>query len=298
MDPLNRRKFLVTAARAAGCLALGGLTYKLLGQAQGADGRWVIDVDACQACGLCATHCVREKSAVICRNRYEDCGLCVYCYGYEIRDEDAFSDTNQGDNNLVCKQKALLRRPIHIYNEAEGIDEYRYEYSVDEDLCNGCGACVKRCRQHGNNTLYLTVREDLCKDCNSCSIERVCEGKRPDGKRAIFVTPFDLGGALALRSIEDSLDASSSSNPSGTWTTPGENPHEGLDGDLDEGLDADASADADSAADEGSSPDDDVPWGDPAEETAPSPSEEVPWGNPTEKTSSPPSQGIPWGDPS
>lgn len=184
-EQLKRRKFLGMAARAAGAAVLGGVTWRLLEQSRTREGKWVIDNDACSACGHCETHCVHEKSAVVCRNRYEDCGMCKYCYGYEVRDDDPFSPVNTGDNNLVCKTGALQRRTVHVCDESRGVDEYRYEYAVNEELCTGCGACVKRCREHGNNTLYLVVRDDRCAGCNECSIARSCKGRSADGGKAM-----------------------------------------------------------------------------------------------------------------
>lgn len=177
---MNRRDFINTAARGACLLAVGGVIARVATSTQDARGEWVIDSAACQACGKCATHCVRKKSAVICRNDFVNCGQCTYCYGYEVASDDAFAPID-----LVCPTGAIIRTPIHIVNEEEGVDDYRYQYTIDEDKCTGCGKCVKRCKDRGNKTLHLVVRQDKCDGCNQCTIARSCEGVRADGTKAI-----------------------------------------------------------------------------------------------------------------
>jgi len=49
-----------------------------------------------------------------------------------------------------------------------------FEYEIDEELCIGCGKCVKGCGAFGNGSLYLQVRHDRCVNCNECAISQGC----------------------------------------------------------------------------------------------------------------------------
>ncbi|MBL7138671.1 MAG: 4Fe-4S binding protein, partial [Bacteroidales bacterium] len=49
-----------------------------------------------------------------------------------------------------------------------------FEYTIDEELCIGCGKCVKGCNAFGNGSLQLQVRQNICNNCNECSIARNC----------------------------------------------------------------------------------------------------------------------------
>ena len=48
---------------------------------------------------------------------------------------------------------------------------------ISEELCVGCGKCVKGCNTFGNGSLYLQVKHDRCVGCNECSIARDCPAK-------------------------------------------------------------------------------------------------------------------------
>jgi electron transport complex protein RnfB len=54
------------------------------------------------------------------------------------------------------------------------VEEPFFEYTVDEDLCDGCAKCVKGCKDFGNGSLYMQIKQDLCVNCNDCSIARNC----------------------------------------------------------------------------------------------------------------------------
>lgn len=90
------------------------------------------------------------------------CGYCKLCFGYF--QPDAAELSSAGENQL-CPTGAIRRKFIE--------DPY-YEYTIDNDLCIGCGKCVKGCNTFGNGSLYLQVRHDLCLNCNECSIARNC----------------------------------------------------------------------------------------------------------------------------
>ena len=65
-----------------------------------------------------------------------------------------------------------------------------FEYMIDEELCNGCGKCVKGCSSFGNGSLYLQIKQDLCLNCNECKISTVC----PSGAitRVPYATAYKL----------------------------------------------------------------------------------------------------------
>ncbi|HQC51652.1 MAG TPA: 4Fe-4S binding protein, partial [Lentisphaeria bacterium] len=67
-----------------------------------------------------------------------------------------------------------------------------FEYKINEELCIGCGKCVKGCASFGNGSLFLQVRHNLCLNCNQCQIALVCPAhafvKVPADKPYIFKT--------------------------------------------------------------------------------------------------------------
>jgi len=161
-DALTRRQFLRHGLRGAAGLGLGGVAAgAILGAAAG-DTVWQIDPTKCIQCGNCATYCVLETSAVKCVHAYDLCGYCVRCFGYFEPQADAF---NEAAENQLCPTGAIGRRFI---------EEERYQYTIDESLCIGCGKCVKGCNAFGNGSLHLQVRHDRCVNCNQCSIAAAC----------------------------------------------------------------------------------------------------------------------------
>ena len=123
---------------------------------------WQIDPFKCTQCGQCATHCVLNPSAVKCVHSFAMCGYCELCFGFFQTDPSAL-DT--GAENQMCPTGAINRRFV---------EEPYYEYTIDEDLCMGCGKCVKGCNTFGNRALYLQVRHDRCLNCNECAVAVSC----------------------------------------------------------------------------------------------------------------------------
>ena len=123
---------------------------------------WQIDPRVCVQCGRCETECVVQPSAVKCVHAHDMCGYCQFCFGYFHQDAPSIDSAAE---NQICPTGAIGRRFVE--------DPY-YEYTIDEELCVGCGKCVKTCGQYGNGSLYLQVKHDLCVDCNECAIARAC----------------------------------------------------------------------------------------------------------------------------
>lgn len=159
---MNKREFLKNSARLIAALALGGGIAKLIPQSQKKNYVWQIDPYKCVQCGRCATDCVLNPSAVKCVHAYDVCGYCKLCGGYY---QPYASNLNNAAENQLCPTKAICRNFIE--------DPY-YEYTIIEELCIGCGKCVKGCSAFGNGSLFLQVRHNLCLGCNECSIAKVC----------------------------------------------------------------------------------------------------------------------------
>ena len=155
---MDRRTFCKNTGRWAVLAALAGGAGMLLKRAAGT-GVPLINPDACKSCGGCTKFCILKPSAVKAVNDFGPCGYCVYCYGY-------FPDhPHKNPNARVCPTGALQRRKV---------GQFEYEYTIAEEKCIGCGACVKRCREHGNKSLQLMVRGRLCRECNRCRIVANC----------------------------------------------------------------------------------------------------------------------------
>ena len=162
---VTRRAFLRDIARGAGLVGVGGAFGLIARGAREADPGgtvWQIDPDKCMACGNCATRCVLTPSAVKCVHAFAMCGYCELCTGYFEPEPNAL---NTGAENQLCPTGAIQRSFVE--------DPY-YEYAIDEDLCIGCGRCVKGCNAFGNGSLFLQVRHDRCLNCNECSIAAAC----------------------------------------------------------------------------------------------------------------------------
>ena len=159
----ERRGFLRRClAGVAGAAVCGTGLGALRGGARAASHRWQIDPETCTQCGLCATSCVLGVSAVKCVHNIAMCGYCNLCFGYF---ESQAPRLDSGAENQLCPTGAIRRRFL---------EEPYFEYTIDEDLCIGCGRCVKNCTAFGNGSLYLQVRHDLCVNCEECAIARVC----------------------------------------------------------------------------------------------------------------------------
>ncbi|MCW3805516.1 4Fe-4S binding protein [Plebeiibacterium marinum] len=163
-SPIERRKFfkMVGSVMAGGSiLAASGFLLNRSKNLQ-ASYYWQIDPEKCTQCGKCETHCVLPVSAVKCFHANKVCGYCDLCGGYY---RSNVKDLNTAAENLMCPTGAIERKFVE--------DPY-FEYSIIEDLCVGCGKCVKGCTSFGNGSLYLQIKRDLCTDCNECAIAKVC----------------------------------------------------------------------------------------------------------------------------
>jgi electron transport complex protein RnfB len=158
----SRRDFMRTGVSSAAALAIGGAAGVAGGRAKGGDYVWQLDPHKCVQCGRCATACVLKPSAVKCVHAYDVCGYCELCGGYH---QPYAKDLDTAAENQLCPTAAIRRTFIE--------DPY-YKYDIIEDLCIGCGVCVKGCGSFGNGSLYLQVRHDLCVNCNECAIARDC----------------------------------------------------------------------------------------------------------------------------
>ena len=126
---------------------------------------WQIDPMTCVQCGNCATSCVLSPSAVKCVHSFDQCGYCDLCSGFFVQNAH---DLNTGAENQLCPSGAITRRFVE--------DPY-FEYTIDENLCLGCGRCVESCAAYGNASLHLQVRHDLCVNCNECAIAHQCPAR-------------------------------------------------------------------------------------------------------------------------
>jgi len=144
-------------------LGLGGLVGVLADRSgAGEPTVWQIDPLKCNQCGKCATNCVLELSAVKCIHQYAMCGYCDLCTGYFTADPISL---NTAAENQQCPTGAIQRTFVE--------DPY-YQYTIDEELCIGCGVCVKGCGSFGNGSLYLQIRHNRCLNCNECAIAAAC----------------------------------------------------------------------------------------------------------------------------
>lgn len=145
--------FAALLASGAGWLLLKGRRNKTL---------WQIDPYLCVACGKCATNCVLTESAVKCTHAYARCGYCRICFGFFGPQPIEISEAAE---NQLCPTGAIRRNFV---------EEPYYEYTIDEELCNGCGKCVEGCNTFGNGSLFLQVNHDRCLGCNECAIAVAC----------------------------------------------------------------------------------------------------------------------------
>lgn len=163
-SPMDRRKFLKTCGTmlAGGVVLATGASLLTKTSLKEGDVFWQIDPFKCTQCGRCATDCVLPVSAVKCFHANKVCGYCDLCGGYY---RPSVKDLNTGAENLMCPTGAITRKFV---------EEPYFEYTIDEDLCNGCGKCVRGCTSFGNGSLFLQIQQQVCLNCNECSIAKVC----------------------------------------------------------------------------------------------------------------------------
>jgi electron transport complex protein RnfB len=154
---MSRRGFFTRAIITTGSIIAGAVLADNKSKSY-----WQIDPSKCIECELCASECVLKPSAVKCLHQYQKCGYCDLCSGYFIQ---GATRLDTGAENQLCPTGALQRTFI---------EEPYFEYLIDEELCIGCGRCVKNCRAFGNASLVLQVRHDLCVNCNQCKIALAC----------------------------------------------------------------------------------------------------------------------------
>ena len=158
----SRRDFVQSTARYSLAIGLGAIGGLVFSKSKTGEYVWQIDPFECTQCGRCADECVLTPSAVKCFHAYDLCGFCDLCGGYF---KPGVMDLNTGGENQLCPTSAIKRNFV---------EDPFFEYSIDEDLCIGCGKCVKGCSSFGNGSLHLQINHDLCVNCNECAIARMC----------------------------------------------------------------------------------------------------------------------------
>ena len=178
----KRREFIRSTARLTLAIGIGGVSGLALTKSTKEEWVWQIDPFECTQCGRCAEECVLTPSAVKCVHAFDLCGYCDLCGGYF---KPGVIDLHTGAENQLCPTAAIKR---------DFIEEPFFEYTIDEDLCIGCGKCVKGCSAFGNGSLHLQIRHDLCLNCNQCKIARLCPSdaitRAPAGKPYNFKGDF------------------------------------------------------------------------------------------------------------
>ena len=95
----TRREFLRDALRGASLAALGGLVGLGLSRGRGDTYVWQIDPAKCNSCGLCATACVLEETAVKCMHNFDICGY-DSTSGNEVCN-NFFFESNEGYEDII-----------------------------------------------------------------------------------------------------------------------------------------------------------------------------------------------------
>jgi len=184
-DRIKRRDFVRKCLNTVSGLSIGGLAGILFGKSSSEEMVWQLDPNICIQCEKCAVNCVLPESSVKCVHSYSMCGYCDLCSGYL---QPGAGDRDTGAESQLCPSGAITRRFIE--------DPY-FEYTIDEELCIGCGKCVKGCGSFGNGSLYLQNRHDRCLNCNQCSIARRCPSQA--WKRVPASRPYILRGDESQR---------------------------------------------------------------------------------------------------
>ncbi len=178
----SRREFIERSFRIAGVAGIGGAAAVLARRAA-SNSVFQVDPSRCIACDLCRTSCVLSHSAVKAVNDFPKCGYCQLCPAYY--DVASMPDDMGLPTGKTCPRDALKRRIVGEVDELDPNNNY-YEYTVDEELCDGCGKCVKACQPPaGNGSLRLEIRYSRCYECDTCTIQRAC----PEDAIVLIPTP-------------------------------------------------------------------------------------------------------------
>ncbi len=185
----SRREFIRSSLNTVAGITLGGIAGILISRSASAEKVWQLDPNICVQCEKCSQNCVLPQSAVKVVHSFSMCGYCDLCSGY-LQPGAKARDT--GAETQLCPSGAIKRTFV---------EEPYFQYTIDENLCIGCGKCVKGCGAFGNGSLYLQVKHDICVNCNECSIARSC----PSGayKRVSASRPYILRGDEASRFKDD-----------------------------------------------------------------------------------------------
>jgi electron transport complex protein RnfB len=186
--PVKRRDFLRRSGHGVLGLLIGGIGGILFRKSSSEEMVWQLDPNICIQCEKCSVNCVLPQSAVKCVHSYSMCGYCDLCSGY-LQPGARVRDT--GAESQLCPSGAIKRTYVE--------DPY-FEYTIDEELCIGCGKCVKGCNAFGNGSLYLQNRHDRCLNCNQCSIARRCPSRA--WKRVPASQPYILRGDESQRFLK------------------------------------------------------------------------------------------------
>jgi len=159
---MTRRNAVAWLLRGGSAAVIAAIVAKISYRSTGSRMVWQLDPRKCIQCGRCETACVLQQSAVRCVHGIQMCGYCKLCFGYFKPNAPRLDEAAE---NQICPTGAIIRKFV---------EPPYFEYTINKELCTGCGLCVKGCTNFGNGSLYLQVCHDLCVNCNTCRIAEVC----------------------------------------------------------------------------------------------------------------------------